>query len=254
MSEAKRFSFPRLRPASNTPAWMDPANNAGKVRTLLQHLSGEEPAANENNAQQAQPEPAPAYDPAPPAFEVPVEEPRVMSRLPPPPTLGSLIPGARSNPPPANDSGHALTERAEAFANAAIELAIARAATITVLEDQLLDLAIEVASALVERELEAAPELHVALARAALASLGDCSQVTLRTSHDGYQTICAAFGGEEVEVRGVRVHVVADESIPGLGCVLDGENVRVDATVSERLRAVRRAFAEERRKTMEAVE
>jgi flagellar biosynthesis/type III secretory pathway protein FliH len=185
-----------------------------------------------------------------------VEEPRV-SRLPPPPaqpSLGSLIPGARSNPPPANDTQHALSGHAEAFANAAIELAIARAATLTVLEDQLLDLAIEVASALIERELEAAPELHAALAKAALGSLGDCHQVTLRTSPDGFETICAALGGEEIDVRGVHVQIIADPTIPGLGCVVDGDNVRIDATVSERLRAVRRAFAEERRKSMESVE
>jgi hypothetical protein len=253
MSEAKPFAFPRLEPAAATPEWIE-AGGAGKIRTLLQHLSGEQPAANDSAPNPPHAEPPRQYEPPQQAFEAPIEEPRVLSRLPPPPTVGSLIPGARSNPPPANDTGRALNERAEAFANAAVELAIARAATITVLEDQLLDLAIEVASALVERELEAAPELHAALARAALASLGDCSHVTLRTSHDGYQTICSAFGGEEVDVRGVRVHVIADDTIPGLGCVLDGENVRVDATVSERLRAVRRAFAEERRKSMESVE
>jgi flagellar biosynthesis/type III secretory pathway protein FliH len=43
-------------------------------------------------------------------------------------------------------------------------------------------------------------------------------------------------------------------AIPGLGCVVDGDNVRVDATVGERLSAVRRAFEEERRRSQEGVE
>ncbi|HEX4354235.1 MAG TPA: hypothetical protein VHZ95_15005, partial [Polyangiales bacterium] len=184
MSDPKPFMFPRVEAEAAIPSWIDASNQAGQVRSLLQHLNGDEPAANQNAPQpeSVPPPPSAAYDPRPVAMDSQVEEPRV-SRLPPPPaqpSLGSLIPGARSNPPPANDTQHALSGHAEAFANAAIELAIARAATLTVLEDQLLDLAIEVASALIERELEAAPELHAALAKAALASLGDCHQVTLR--------------------------------------------------------------------------
>jgi hypothetical protein len=254
MSEARPFEFPRLEPAAATPNWLEPAGTAGQTRSLLSHLTGEEPVPANANA--APPEAEPHSDePDSVSFEVPHEEIRSVSRLPPPPTLGSLIPGARSNPPPANDTGSAmLGERAEAFANAAIELGIARAATLAVLEGQLLDLAVEIAAAVIERAVDESPELHTALARAALASLGDCSHVTLRTSPDAYQTICRSFGGEEFKVRGVQVSVLSDTSIPGLGCVVDGENVRIDATVSERLRAVRRAFEEERRKAMETVE
>jgi flagellar biosynthesis/type III secretory pathway protein FliH len=46
----------------------------------------------------------------------------------------------------------------------------------------------------------------------------------------------------------VQVELVADGSIPGLGCVIDEEQVRVDATVAERLRSVRIAFEDERRR------
>ena len=180
---------------------------------------------------------------------------RPLSRLPPPPKLDSLIPGGRSAPPPANDTGYAMMrEHAEAFANAAIELGIARAATLAVLEGQLLDLSIEIASVLIERQIELEPELHATLARAALNSLGDATQVTLRTSPDAFHHVCDVLGGEHADVRGVCVSIVSDVTIPGLGCVVDGENMRVDATISERLRAVRRAFEEERRKTAENVE
>lgn len=196
----------------------------------------------------------PAPEPEPASIEMNIDE-RLLSQLPPPPKLGSLIPGARSAPPPANDLGYALMhEHAEAFANAAVELAIARAATLSLLEGQLLDLSIEIASALIERALDREPQLHATLARAALSSLGDAQRVTLRTSPDAFETICQTLGGAEATVRGVQLQVLADPTIPGLGCVVDGDNMRIDATVSERLRAVRRAFEEERRKTAESVE
>jgi flagellar biosynthesis/type III secretory pathway protein FliH len=179
---------------------------------------------------------------------------RPPSKLPPPPKLGSLIPGARSAPP-ANDTGfELLQEQREAFTHAALELSIARAATMTELEGQLLDLSIEIASALIEREIEHDPTLHSTLARAALASLGDAERVTLSTSTNAYEAICQTLGGPEATISGVHVTVHADESIPGLGCVVDGQNVRIDATVAERLRAVRRAFEDERRKVAENTE
>jgi hypothetical protein len=178
----------------------------------------------------------------------------VYSKLPPPPRLGSLIPGARSAPPPAaaNDvSLELLHEQREAFTNAALELAVARAAALSELEGQLLDLSIEIAASLVEGAIQQDPALHSVLARAALASLGNSERVTLRTSPDAFEAICQTVGGPETTLNGVRVLVHADDTIPGLGCIVDGENVRIDATVAERLRAVRRAFEDERRKVAE---
>lgn len=230
---------------------------------------GEPMPIPESRAPAAQARPAPAPQPRaaasrppppPPPPAQPDPEPqldeRAFSQLPPPPRLGSLIPGARSAPPPApsNDYSQAQSEHAEAFASAAVELAVARTAALSELEGQLLDLAVEIASALIERELEREPELHSTLARAALASLGDAERVTLRTSPHAYETICHSLGGHEANVRGVHVQVAADATIPGLGCVVDGDNMRVDATVSERLRAVRRAFEDERRKLGENLE
>ena len=181
------------------------------------------------------------------------QEERSYSKLPPPP----LIPGARSAPPPApaNDVGlELLHEQREAFTNAALELAIARSATLSALEGQLLDLSIEIAESLIEREIEHHPELHSTLARAALSSLGDADKVTLRTSPDAFEAICQQLGGPETTVNGVHVTVHADDTIPGLGCIVDGESVRIDATVAVRLRAVRRAFEDERRKVAESTE
>ena len=267
MSEPKRALFPNVDQPAHAPAWLDEGRQA-QITPLFQQdpepaapppgMSAppqqERPAAQPPHQQPPQPRAAAPQPQPQPAPEMPLEE-RALSRLPPPPKLDSLIPGGRSAPPPANDTGYAMMrEHAEAFANAAIELGIARAATLAVLEGQLLDLSIEIASALIEREIDREPELHATLARAALNSLGDATQVMLRTSPDAFHHVCDALGGEHAEVRGVRVSIVSDATIPGLGCVVDGENMRVDATISERLRAVRRAFEEERRKTAESVE
>jgi hypothetical protein len=251
MSDAKPMFFPRVETAAPRPDWIDADAEATPVRSLLSHLSGEpEQRTAAEPYQEWQPPEREALEP-----EAAAEE-RPLSRLPPPPRVGSLIPGARSAPPPAPNSINeldpaVLREHQAVFAGAALELAIARGAALSELEGQLLDLSIEIASALIEREVERAPELHAALARAALASLGDSTQVTLRTSPEAFSAICGAIGGERTEQRGVRIQVVSDPNIPGLGCVVDGDNVRVDATVSERLRAVRRAFEDERRKSAE---
>jgi vacuolar-type H+-ATPase subunit E/Vma4 len=276
MSEPKRHQFPsahkqpaeRGAPApANAPSWLEPrgAPNAD-VRTLVSLLQGDHPPPPPPPQARSIPEPPPAAAaPPPPSFHEPDPEgepdPRalevpdeVLGKLPAPPRLGSLLPGGRSRPPPANDRDEGLAERVQAFASAAIELSIARAATLAVLEGQLLDLAVEVAEAIIEKEVSADTTLHAALARAALQSLGDAKHVILRTSQEGFEAITAAFDGDEVDLRGVRVQIVSDPAIPGLGCVVDGDNVRVDATVNERLRAVRRAFEEERRRAQESVE
>jgi flagellar biosynthesis/type III secretory pathway protein FliH len=287
---ARPVQFPVHQEAPpKRPAWLEDSQTAS-VRKLFQPANDESrPAlgANERSVRPSEMPPAntnasvpPPAPPAPPpaaaaeqaqrahrAVEAAAARPehadhgadehaqeeRSYSKLPPPP----LIPGARSSPPiaAANDTGlELLHEQREAFTNAALELAIARTATLSVLEGQLLDLSIEIAESLIEHEITRNPELHSTLARAALNSLGDSDRVTLRTSPDAFEAICQQLGGPETTVSGVRVTVHADDTIPGLGCIVDGESVRIDATVAERLRAVRRAFADEKRKVAESTE
>jgi hypothetical protein len=263
MSKTPRHVFPPLQKPSATPDWLSRKGRANEdVKTLVSLLQNDPPpprVPTEHPVAAPTPPPvhAPESDRPPPSQPVPLgmQDDFLIGKLPAPPRLGSLVPGGRSNPPPAMMDQHdGMAEAIQAFGSAAIELAIARAATMAVLEGQLLDLAIEVAEALIEREVEADPLLHGALARAALQSLGSSTNVTLRTSADGFDAIVAALGGTDVEVRGVRVQIVSDPAIPGLGCVVDGDSVRVDASVGERLRAVRRAFEEERRRAAENVE
>lgn len=274
MSKTPRHEFPPLQKQANTPAWLSQKGApSDDVKTLVSLLQGDPKPARPSAEQPTAAAPTPLPN-VPPESDRPLapKQPRPaqppesqlnpgdsddlpIGRLPGPPRMGSLVPGGRSNPPPSieqRDDG--MAETIQAFASAAIELAIARAATLAVLEGQLLDLSIEVAEALIEKEVEADPMLHVALVRAAMQSLGDSTSVTLRTSPDGFEAIVAALGGTDIEMRGVRVHIASDSTIPGLGCVVDGDSVRVDASVSERLRAVRRAFEEERRRAAENLE
>jgi vacuolar-type H+-ATPase subunit E/Vma4 len=258
-------SRPALSPnePSIRPSEMPPANTNASVPPPPQPQPQPQPTPQRSHPPAADPQHAAQPSAAHRAVEAATRseehdaehahEERAYSKLPPPP----LIPGARSAPPPASANEvdlELLHEQREAFTNAALELAVARTATLTVLEGQLLDLSIEIAESLIEREIEHDPELHSTLARAALASLGDSDRVTLRTSPDAFEAICQQLGGSETTLSGVHVTVHADDTIPGLGCIVDGESVRIDATVAERLRAVRRAFEEQRRKLAESTE
>lgn len=154
-------------------------------------------------------------------------------------------PGSSIVPPPSDPFA---SEAAQAFAAAALELATARAQVLATTERSLLDLATEIARAILEQEVESHPELHVQLARAALRTLGSPEGALLRASPMTSAAIRAAFGESFVEWQGVMVRVVEDPSLEGLGCIAENEHAEVDGRVAERLRAVRRGFEEEHRK------
>jgi len=241
MSNVRPLVLPVMEATAQVPEWLRPGRQSD-VESLVSQLSGE-PTSERSDLAPEQDAGASDDEQAGNGSD---ERP---SRLPPPPGLGGLLPGGRSNPPPANDAASGpLDVRLEAFATAAVELAIARASTLASLEGQLLDLAIDIASAIIDREVELDSELHGVLARAALRTLGDCTRATLRTSPEAFVAVTEYIGGERQEINGVRIEVIADGSIPGLGCIVDAEHVRVDASVKERLRAVRVAFEDDRRR------
>jgi Flagellar assembly protein FliH len=252
MSEVRPLVLPVMDDEVRPANWLEAKKPApGEVEPLLDRLTGQNSRGQEPRERVVRSIPSPPRsqpEPDDEAFADESGEQRI-SRLPPPPGLGALVPGGRSNAPPANDAqSEKLDDRIQAFGAAAVELAIARAAVLATTEGQLLDLAIAIAAALIEHEVERDPELHSGLVRAALNTLGDCSRATLRTSPDAFEAIRNTLGGERSEVDGVRIDLVADSTIPGLGCVVDAEHVRVDATVAERLRSVRIAFEDERRR------
>jgi len=247
MSNVRPLVLPVIEAPSQVPTWLLAAKQPAVEPLISQLVSG---ATSERSDLRQEHDPQEGID-----EQAEESSDASHSRLPPPPGLGSLVPGGRSNPPPANDFASGPVDvRLESFAAAAVELAIARASTLANLEGQLLDLAIDIASAIIEREVELDSGLHGVLARAALRTLGDCTRATLRTSPEAFSAVTEYIGGERLEIDGVRIEVIADGSIPGLGCIVDAEHVRIDASVTERLRAVRIAFDDERRRELGGLE
>ncbi len=134
------------------------------------------------------------------------------------------------------------TERTR-FAEAVVALATERARLARVMEGELIDLAVLMAEAIVGSIDD--DELPVRIAREALALLPGCRRATLRAGSGAYEAIVAAFG-VSFERDGVEIHVEADDSLEGPGCVLEAPQARIDARVRERLTMAGRAMHEMR--------
>jgi hypothetical protein len=181
---------------------------------------------------------------------------------PPPPSAGSIRPEpftSAGTPGDVAATTHGDSIRPSpadrrdgtALADAIAELVRARRALLAEAEQSLLELAVCIAEALVERELRDDPELHRTLVRAALAPLEDQRPTAVRASRDAFGAIVDAFGAPAVDVDGVVVSILLDPSLDGMGVVVDGAGMRVDGRVGERLRAVARALEDERRRTVD---
>lgn len=203
--------FPVLGGSSATPAWVSDEEVA--IR----------PAVFRTIGSLAEPEPPMPEEPEP--EPVPVE---------PPPPDPAIIAAEQE-----------LRAQAAAFAEAAAQLTALFPVAIAQAEEQLLQLAVELAGAIIDHEVEARPELHVAMARAAIGALAERSKAVLKISREGYAAMVDALGEAAIVVDGVRVHIELAPALTGLGCVVDNGDVQVDARVAERLRAVRETFMEE---------
>lgn len=116
------------------------------------------------------------------------------------------------------------------------------------LEEPALAIAVGIAEALIEREVEKDPTLHSALARAALAGLGGGESVQLRVSSRTYDAVVETEGGPTLSHGGGVMELVVDGSLDGLGAVAVSDWTRVDARLSERLAAALDAMTHERRR------
>jgi flagellar biosynthesis/type III secretory pathway protein FliH len=134
------------------------------------------------------------------------------------------------------------------FARAALELATARAQVIADVEGELITLALAIAEALVEREVERDPLLHKRLALTALAVVQGAETATLRCAPESYDAVVGAFGADEIDVGGTRARVLRDETLVGLGVMVDAGATRVDGTLRERLHDAWRAIEVERKR------
>lgn len=245
MSDSFLIDFPEAGRTESVPSWVTPAG--GEVKSFAFPV-----AATTNGLVPG----AALRSSGPPMGAAAAGAPSPGGRPEQPAAVHTPPPGGDSQPPPApapdDLTSHIAIEleaRMEAFAEAAAELAAARARVIASMEGQVIDLAMEVASAIVEQTIEADPELHGALARAALRTLGDPSSARLRAGRESYAAIVEVFDEPAVRLDEIRVSVELDASIDGLGCVADNDRAQVDGRLSERLRAVRRAIEDERRQS-----
>lgn len=172
--------------------------------------------------------PPPANPPGPPSMD-----------SHPPAADGPLIDPAKEEAALAE-----LQAEVETYSRGAAELATAKARILREAEGQLISLAVDIAECIVEREIEAHPELHKALALAALETLGDPHNTELLASADAFDSLVDVVGEPFLELDGIRVPLRVDPNLQGLGCVARNETGQVDGRIRERLRAVRQTFAD----------
>lgn len=219
MSEAARsHSFPDasgsgVRPV--LPAWAMRATPEVRAHAL---------------GARAAPPPPPAPEPAP-----------VVVAEPPPPPVVEVAPPVPSLPPPPDPA----TERA--LREAAQALTRARADVLSGVEGEVLTLAVDIATVLLEDELETRPELHRALVRAALRHVEPSAGVRVRASRVTYDALLQAFDEAAVDAGRGRVAVELDPSLDGAGVVVDVDGASIDGRVEPRLEMLRAALDEARR-------
>ncbi|MEY4512669.1 MAG: Flagellar assembly protein FliH [Pseudomonadota bacterium] len=250
--DVKPLVFRTLEGQPVVPSWLRHASNS------VSPLGGpfQRPPEDEDEDQQdeqGEPEPFPQALPARESGREPKGEsvPRPMRRSSLPPRMSAPPPPVViTRPPPAivePEIVRITPAEQEAYAHAALELGSLRARVLFNAESQLLDLAVSIAEVLIERAVERDPSLHNAFARAAVAALGDTRAAKLRVSRDAFRAISELHGEEAVDVDGVRVELMLDNSLEGLSVVAESGASRVDGRVRERLAAVLRTISADHR-------
>lgn len=241
--DIKPLVFRTLEGKPVVPSWLRHASQqivpaAGPFARPANDL---EPEPYGSDAERASPRPASRDSVPPPGLHRSSMPPRRSSlpprvSVPPPPVVITRPPTAAPPPP-------ALTPaEQQAYVHAALEVASLRARVLAQAEAQLLELAVAIAESILERQIERDPSLYAALARAAVAALGDTRSAKLRVGRIGFRAIADLHGEEPVEVDGVRVELVLDNSLEGLGVIAESGAGKVDGRLNERLGAVLRAL------------
>jgi hypothetical protein len=223
MSEARTFTFPtRGGGGSSVVPWMA-ARDADVTAVSF-------PDRNAPKKAEAQKPVA-----APP--------PQERRSIPPPAALPTPPPGSSSLFPRGPELAMELEGKIAAFAQAIGELALAKHKTLVSVEGELLELSIAIASAIVERELDA--DTHRVLVRAALGELGGKpTEVKVRASREAHTALADEHGHASIELEGHTIPISLDPSLSGLGCIVENGDGRVDGRVESRLESARTAMRE----------
>jgi hypothetical protein len=133
--------------------------------------------------------------------------------------------GERAGDEAAATRGEAMLRR---LAQTIDELGALRGELIHKSERQLVQLAIAIATRVIQREITLDSELLVAMARVALDRLGDTSSATIRLHPEDHAAALAARGGE---LSTESVKVVADAMVSRGGCYVESDFGLIDLTI-----------------------
>jgi flagellar assembly protein FliH len=157
--------------------------------------------------------------------------------------------GERAGLEAAGQRGEAMLRR---LTETLEELTTVRAQMIHRTEQQMVQLAIAIASRVVQREVTLDRDLLVAMARVALDRLGDTANITVRLNPDDFEITGAA---RIAQLTGSHVQVAADARISRGGCRVESDlgvlDAGIDAQLSEIARALLGDQADQERETIE---
>ncbi len=123
-----------------------------------------------------------------------------------------------------------------------VELARERAFFFQRHEQELLELAVAIARAILDVELSLHPAAHQAMVRSAVAAIDAKRHVVVRASPESYEALLTALRDVRNDIGGVEIELVVDNAQQGFGCIVESEDMRANAGVAERLAEVRAAI------------
>ena len=225
------LSFPVVAGSGQVPDWMQPSSP--KMRTF-EFPSTRQPSEDELGAAEVEDAPPPPD---------PLAETRAQ--------LEAERAALQTERLAVEKERQALAQARERFEAGAQALVEAREQAFADAEEPVLELAVEIAQAIVQEAIETDAELLGRMAKAALRLLGDLDGVELPASPEAFDALRDCFEGGGPTVGGVVVPLVEDARLSGLGCIVQAGEARVDARIDGRLEAVRDALVHERRRIRE---
>jgi flagellar assembly protein FliH len=144
--------------------------------------------------------------------------------------------GERAGLEAAATRGEAMVRR---LAQTIEELGALRADMMRKSERQLVQLAVAIASRVIQREITLDRELLVAMARVALDRLGDVTSATIRLHPEDYTATTAARGGA---LSTELVRVVADPVVHRGGCLVESDFGLIDLSVPAQVSEIANAL------------
>lgn len=112
-------------------------------------------------------------------------------------------------------------------------------------EQEMIDLALEIARKIVATEIKERPETILAIAREALAKVKDQDEVTIRVSPDDFDQMLQARHDLQHQVgRDKPILVAADEAMPQGSCCVDTSCGSVDAKIDSQYENIKKVLME----------